>query len=105
MNDRSKLAEAMGLKCSCNTAASVYVTCKVHDLGDILGCPDPFTDANDDYAVLEWVRNERQGTGDICEFESPQCDYQIGDHARAALKVLQEQSDHGDCDCSVCCPN
>ena len=50
--------------------------------------PDPFTDANDDYAVLEWMRNEKRHI----EFhDANKCNgwnYQIGDYARAALKVL-----------------
>ena len=50
---------------------------------------DPWVDANDDYAVLEWMR-----TTDDKRFSlghgpyGYQCIYQIGDYARAALKVL-----------------
>jgi hypothetical protein len=74
------------------------------DLG--LGTFDPFIDANDDYAVLEWARETWEGkqgqhgrwnqfvlycperyyvTG---SFEPARVDYQIGDYARAALKVI-----------------
>ena len=66
---------------------------------------DPFTDANDDYAVLEWVRNNWQGqdgyyghwnqfarsiwwSWDEYDVTIP---YQVGDYARAALAVLQQQ--------------
>ena len=65
---------------------------------------DPFTDANDDYAVLEWMRENWQGRQghhghwhqaahslwwrwDEYEVMVP---YQIGDYARAALKVIKE---------------
>ena len=56
--------------------------------------PDPFTDANDDYAVLCHFREGK----DWREFraylviEPTECDgfnYQIGDYARAALKVIE----------------
>lgn len=68
----------------------------------------PFTDANDDYAVLEWMREnltervvaEYPGTKWELELESIQdapsnpffnswCQYQVGDYARAALKVIE----------------
>ncbi len=54
---------------------------------------DPFTDANDDYAVLEWMRSDSNAWEYQYEKElmltNFQCgDYQIGDYARAALKVL-----------------
>ena len=69
------------------------------------GCPDPFTDANDDYAVLEWMRGplyerlrEDDPDGILCKMwiaidgdpydRDAKSDYQIGDYARAALKVL-----------------
>jgi hypothetical protein len=41
---------------------------------------DPFTDANDDYEVLEWMRNR----GVDC------ADYKIGDYAREALGMIDE---------------
>jgi len=60
---------------------------------------DPFTDANDDYAVLEWMRN-LHGTGERTWFdfiealdeiqESPH-NYKMGDYARACLKVLDNE--------------
>ncbi len=56
--------------------------------------PDPFTNADDDYAVLEWMRSN-----DFAFFEefaqevyallkAVPVHYTIGDYARAALKVL-----------------
>lgn len=56
-------------------------------------CPpifDPFTDANDDYAVLEWMRQNEivREWRKIDELACCTYYYQIGDYARAALKVL-----------------
>ena len=51
--------------------------------------PDPFTDANDDYAVLEWMRERGIEAWQIVE-ECEYCiHYKIGDYARAALKVIE----------------
>jgi len=52
--------------------------------------PDPFTDANDDYAVLEWMRNCSEIKDTAVNWKS-QFTYQIGDYARAALKVIADQ--------------
>ena len=51
--------------------------------------PDPENDANDDYAVLEWMRKEREGFS-TCYLLTTRTrwSYQIGDYARAALEVL-----------------
>jgi len=51
---------------------------------------DPFNDANDDYAVMEWIRKQHFVTylTAYLEHEYTQ-DYQIGDYARAALKVIE----------------
>ncbi len=54
--------------------------------------PDPLTDANDDYAVLEWMRTMPFQNGDwqrINPINLPMTNYRIGDYARAALKVLK----------------
>ncbi len=108
MDDRIKLAEAMGW------------TDFIGDAGLPPGArgqrpqtqghqhpPDPFTDANDDYAVLEWMRNtvlEHRQTSPLgkvpahlWEFfelinDAPRGDYKIGDYARAAISVLDRQS-------------
>ncbi len=77
--------------------------------GTVRALPDPFTDANDDYAVLEWMRAVTEIPADNftpedwqrwLEFQAAlssdtnsksglKGDYQIGDYARAALKVLE----------------
>ena len=91
--DRIRLAEAIGRR---------------HPLGkhygggvsELFGGPsgyiepfDPFTDANDDYAVLEWMRKNWTDQQQIDALEAlPMGNYmdayQIGDYARAALKVI-----------------
>jgi hypothetical protein len=60
------------------------------------GLPDPFTDANDDYAVLEWLREKYDAQEVINAFESMDggncCDlYEVGNYARAALKVINNE--------------
>ena len=95
MNDRIKLAEAMGWKWSlkdvhCKTGEWVSPEgfaypnwCLYEELPFY-----PFTDANDDYAVLEWMR-KTQDRWEVIEdaMESTDfLDYQVGDYARAALK-------------------
>ena len=88
MEDRIKLADAMGVE---------YWRSEVY--GDAIGVPDPFTDANDDYAVLEYYRNMSKNNIDRVRFMDKlfytntsmgRCmsAYKIGDYARAALKVL-----------------
>jgi len=60
--------------------------------------PDPFTDANDDYAVLEWMRKDDQRISGIRLAEwtnfigalPDNWQYQIGNYARAALKALEK---------------
>jgi len=94
MSDRIKLAEAMGWKhldASENPPHLVGPMMK-GPKGNIewLECiPDPFSDANDDYAVLEWMRLQKR----ILEFwvhvPLSAWKYKIGDYARAALKVLE----------------
>ena len=93
MNDRIKLAEAMGVN-PLNLSASMLKF-------------DPFTSADDDYAVLEWMRvkfntyeylMEHQGDKwvdfiaalDGSGYEGHSCCYKIGDYARAALKVIDD---------------
>ena len=63
---------------------------------------NPFTDANDDYAVLEWVRNQVPTNNNGIKWASHDlgwwfykhlkdnpAEYEVGDYARAALKVLE----------------
>ncbi len=86
MNDRIKLADAMGISYRANRRKTLYV-----------GLPDPFTDANDDYAVLEWMR-EKYSEAIVGQALSNdpndmychlQTRYYLGDYARAALKVIE----------------
>ena len=78
--DIKKLAEAMGIDPML--------------FGPLWGNPifDPRKDANHDYAVLEWYRARGGDKYGFCvhvDFsEKLQMHYQIGDYARAALKVL-----------------
>ena len=82
MNDRIKLAEAMGPRYTASRTAINF---------------DPFTDANDDYAVLEWMRSKygsnRLGLA-LARLQPSRSkdlskNYEIGDYARAALKVIK----------------
>jgi len=91
VNDRIKLAEAMGwIACefTWQELKEYYAVPPNHPNrpgeGNITDIPDPFTDANDDYAVLEWMR--KQGTPYRNIGQSYM--YQIGDYARACLRVL-----------------
>ena len=97
MNDRIKLAEAMGWVREDDYDNSPFWV-NGHRMGYApdsqwtkdLEIPDPFTDANDDYAVLEWMRNA-PNSGPYFDALIPYgsaWQYQIGDYARAALKVL-----------------
>ena len=80
MNDRIKLAEAMKLP--------AIESVKKH--GMHVGWFDPFTDANDDYLVLEWMRETESVYCAYDEIEHEwSLDYQIGEYARAALKVIE----------------
>lgn len=86
---RIRLAKAMGLPCHCGSALSQMPQsppCKVHNLHDILGCPDPFTDANDDYAVLEFFEDNVAFQDSLNGHNVTS--YTKGMFARAALKVI-----------------
>ena len=91
------LAEAMGLTMYKDGKRSLFIV--HHRAND--GHFDPFTDANDDYAVLEWMRTFKDtsehsmygnfvgndiGLPTVFKFRG---DYKIGDYARAALKVIE----------------
>ncbi len=102
MNDRIKLAEAMGRPYKSHDGTTAP---------NVFQYFDPFTDANDDYAVLEWMRSRQPNKlaspiviMSVCEWVEtwkewdafynalPECladDYEIGDYARAALKVIE----------------
>ena len=102
---RIMLAEAMGLRrwtCNCDWSAEATFEPRI----DCPNCGeplrevsfDPFTDANDDYAVLEWMRSNSKYREAWIEFKNAlavsnafKCNYKIGDYARAAITVLREQ--------------
>ncbi len=100
MSDRIKLSEAMGFKQGrwffqkCWFAPEKTGLKYIHFAPKgVLGSDsfNPFTDANDDYAVLEWIReNHRVELRRACHIlgTSYQWNYQIGNYARAALKVI-----------------
>ena len=111
MNDqqknRIKLAEAMGWKLISNYTGSFadkqgFQDWRSPDGAPLQELPDPFTDANDDYAVLEWARTNPEGFGvqhngewmgwttfmHMNEQEAHQ--YKIGNNARTALKVIDD---------------
>ena len=74
MNNSLKLAEAMYTR-------PRYAIDWMEDF-------DPFTDANDDYAVLEWMRENLTITQRYKFLDENVQNYRIGDYARAALKAL-----------------
>jgi len=101
VDDRIKLAEAMGWERIPNywkhgIGLSRHgwknpTTKSIHSLG---GIPSPFTDANDDYDVLEWARSksfdyfEEFAQEVYSTLKAVPVHYTIGDYARAALKVI-----------------
>lgn len=109
MNEaRIKLAEAMGWK-FCRSAQVPYggykktQPCWIQPGCELIGVyeqlPDPFINANDDVAVLELMRGgeDAEETPEWRAFkdffievyaDSHTWNYQIGDYARAACKVL-----------------
>jgi len=82
--DRIKLAEAIGL------VTTIGEVTEVHEFKQLPRNWDPFTDANDDYAVLEWMRKPDNWLRFAFKLASDNVgsNYKIGDYARAALKVL-----------------
>ena len=107
MNDRIKLAEAMGWKWdeSPNQFAPgmgrwwFKGMCKDWGTKEQLSSYfDPFTDANDDYAVLKFARmawkpahtmeSHHKWPTFVANLRTPDR-YQIGDYARAALAVIE----------------
>ena len=50
---------------------------------------DPFTSADDDYAVLEFMRGGRWQKV-ISDWPAWACEYVIGDYARAYLSLIDE---------------
>lgn len=103
--ERIKLAEAMGW----TNIRSKYIAMeeKSYPFGVVPGnvndkrfkeqIPDPFTDANDDYAVLEWMRKtDLINSLNVTEYEIQfWWKYKIGDYARAALKMIEQGENDG----------
>lgn len=93
--DRIKLAKAMGW---CHEIHDGIGSWFNRGLGKAFcDCPDPFTKASDDYAVLEWMRGQgKPGTlvaALECVRSNALSDYQIGDFARAACAYWLSDSD------------
>ena len=91
MNDRIKLAEAMGWEREVHHKGTLHESHVWRSPTDsVRGVPpDPFTDANDDYAVLEWMQASSEKRRNSFRNLLPVAyEYEIGDYARAALKVL-----------------
>lgn len=88
MDDRIRLAEAMG-----GSIWEAYIDPGKHP--ECVDLPDPFINANDDYAVLEWMRKKTEfhkptnARFSIHQYLPTAWNYKIGDYARAALKVLE----------------
>lgn len=104
MNDRIKLAEANRELANQRVILAkviwpdkdIYQIERSRDDGGFVGYNypngtfhnfNPFTDANDDYAVLEWMRENDKLDSDNFDLHY-QWNYQVGDYARAALKAL-----------------
>ena len=91
MNDRIKLAGVMGwTNYLTHSKAEIW---EHEEHSTRLECPDPETDANDDYAVLEWERAtfKHEKHRRFCEQIGYSWNYKIGDYARAAVLVLDRQ--------------
>ena len=92
MTDRIKLAEAVGLEWLDCIPGRTHIKGVFILKGREWKQFNPFTDANDDYAVLEWMRGQDWPRWALISEGCEYCfDYQIGDYARAALKVLDNQ--------------
>ena len=95
--DRIKLAEAMGWRLQQEDGPRNHDSRLWLDPDGVGGyftyaLPNPLEDANDDYAVLEWMRGEGLIGWHNALDETPQDHYKIGDYARAALKVIEKEN-------------
>ena len=100
MNNRIKLAEAMGFRQGRWFFQKCMFAPKPISEWQYIWWPDefdPFTNVRHDYAVLEWMRNRKEDLsnpgwagsfGKFAKLLKASCWYEIGDYARAALKVL-----------------
>ena len=85
--DSIRIAEAMGWKVEQQSGGKIW---KLPNGGLESIFWNPLVDANADYAVLEWMRNRPNFShGVTAHYMGEYLDYQIGDYARAALKVLE----------------
>ena len=89
MNNRIRVAEAMGWKRDNHSLREVdfWMGPKGQIGEDAL--PDPENDANDDYAVLEWMRDTLTITQLYGWIDWHAVNYKKGDYYRAAVKVLE----------------
>ena len=105
MDDRIKLAEAMGwnnitdkhLDADTNLYVLGGFPPNTRSYGVRSPLPDPENDANDDYAVLEWMQNHEHPEWFVDELRGDDKNlspwhYLIGDYARAAVLVLDRQT-------------
>ncbi len=108
MNDRIKLAEAMGWTPLDGKLDGWWMPpgAKLDDHPFIINrvsendLPDPETDANDDYEVLEWMRQRKEDLanpdwsgkfGIFAKSLKHASWYEIGDYAKAAALVLDRR--------------
>jgi len=100
--ERIKLAEAMGwgrvpLKVFSGENSRVWESPEGVQAADSL--PDPFTDANDDYAVLEWAIKNLDPDAYFAALTKVVgsyaylTEYRIGYWATAALRVLEQANE------------
>ena len=92
--DRITLAEAMDLP-----VWHAYISPGEHP--EEINLPDPFTDANDDHAILEWALNKWHrkskemdlfcgALAEVAIWHDPGVGYRIGNNAKAVLAVQAE---------------
>ena len=88
---RIKLAEAMGITVEMPSTKGAAPYRVVYPNGGGQICedpcdylPNPFADANDDYAVLVWIRKRHPNL----KWHHHMGNYQIGDYARIALEAI-----------------
>ena len=91
MNDRIKLALAVGWKAETHNGITSWFNRSNNKA--FCDLPDPFTDANDDYAVLEWMLSQdadtqRRFRKAIAHEGYFKWDYKVGDYARALLTLI-----------------
>ena len=90
MTDLIKIAKAMNLEIY-SRGGDTYPLRKLHN--NLMQPFDPFTDANDDYAVLEWaIKNldaekYQMALLEVCGSYAYLWEYRVGYFATAALKV------------------